>query len=214
MCDSSSSIKGYITSTDVRNAEKYARMKIMYEMSQLPEYQDKLEWVNLKNDGTSTYLCPPGLTCKEGYFRIKTKNECNRLSNFAQYMNSEEPEPGPDNGYYLEWRNDNDGVGQCYLGNPDFRKTCMTGNFDPASPNYGKGVILNNGLRYDENSGRCLITRKYCDSTAQYGYKEPDSRSPLYPDGGSCDLSAGQKWVDFFFGTTVSRGLYGAKCFK
>ena len=189
-------------------------MKIMYEMSQTPHYQNKLSWVNTKGDGTSTYICPPGLTCKEGYFRIKTKEECNRISNFYQYMNSDEPEPGPDVGYYLEWKKDKDAVGQCYFGNPDFRKTCVTGNFDPSDPNYRKNIIVNKGLTYDENTGRCLITKDYCDSTGQFGYKEPNSTNPLYPNGGECTLSSGQKWVDFFFGTTVSRGLYGQKCFK
>lgn len=212
MCESS--IKGYLTSNDVKNAEKYARMKIMYEMANSPHYQDKLAWIDTKRDGTSTYICPPDMECKDGYFRIKTQAECSRLSNFSQYMNSENPEPGPVNGFYLEWKKDKDGIGQCYLGNADFRKMCMTGNFDPSSENFGKNIVVNNGLRYDENTGRCLITQKYCDSTGQFGYNTPDPRNPLSPNGGECTLSTGQKWVDFFFGTTVSRGLYGGKCFK
>ncbi len=216
MCDSSASIKGYLTSKDVLNSQKYAQMKIMHEMANSPQYSDKLEWVDARSDGTSTYYCPPGLVCKDGYVRIKNKVECERISNFAQYKNEDDPSPSPDKGYYLEWKTDSSGNnGQCYLGNADFRRTCETGNFDRSDKDYRKYIIKNGNLRYDTNTGKCTITKQYCESTGQFGYLAPPATADN-PNGygGSCTLSTGQKWLDYFFGTTVSRGLYGEKCFK
>jgi hypothetical protein len=206
MCDSANSINGYLTAVDLDNARKYARMQILY--NQAKKYKDKIVWIDKNSDGSSTYYCPPGLDCKDGYVRIATSDECYNNSNFNKEL-------GPVNGYYLEWHSDK-GVpneGQCYLANPTFRKMCESGNFDKSD----KGV---DGLYYDLYSGRCFITDTYCHNTGQLSYVKPSPDA--IPDyiinrhnaGGSCDLTGGQKALDFIFGDTIAKGLLGGKCFK
>lgn len=217
MCDSVGSVKGPKTQKDLSNAFKYASMKILY--NKVKNYPN-LSWVPTNEDNSPTYYCPSGLTCLDGSVRINSKQECDKLSNFDQYK-GDNPDPSPDNGFYLEWRpdslNDINGSGNCYLGSPYFRKECEEGKFDP-NDKISEG---NPGsLRYDENTGRCFITQKYCQAVGKLGYNPPSSSDniPDYirsnNDGGSCDLSGGQKALDFIFGSTVAQGLIGGKCFK
>jgi hypothetical protein len=221
MCDSVGSVKGPKTQIDVNNAFRYASMKILYD--RVKNYQN-LSWVPTNQDNSATYYCPSGLKnpCLDGSVRINSKKECDRLSNFDQYRgDNANPDPSPNNGFYLEWRPDSldkiDGEGNCYLGSPYFRKQCEEGKFDP-NDKTSKGNP--NTLRYDENTGRCFITQKYCNSVGKLGY-DPSSSNAYIPayirkdnDGGSCDLTGGQKALDFIFGSTISQGIIGGKCFK
>jgi hypothetical protein len=211
MCEQGS-ISGYITSKDIQNAMKYAKMKIMYEQTQT--YQDQLSWIWTNEDRTPNYNCPSELNCPDGYVKIKNKRECNRLSNSNENTQNEI------NGFYLEWRptdpNKDNGLdsedGQCYLGNYQYRKYCELGDF-ANDPNHKV-----KGLYYDESSGKCFITPSYCSNTGQLKYNPPANNIPKYIRdkgfGGSCDLNKDQKALDFFFGSTVARGLVGGKCFK
>lgn len=211
MCEEGS-ISGYITSKDIQNAMKYAKMKIMYD--QVQKYQDQLSWIWTNEDKTPNYNCPQELNCPDGYVKIKKRKECERLSN-ANDKNQDVI-----NGFYLEWRptdpNNDAGPesenGQCYLGNLKYRQSCQTGNFMNDNDHNVKG------LYYDELSGRCFITPEYCKNTGQLAYNPPANNIPEYIRkqnfGGSCNLSNNQKALDFFFGSTVARGLLGGKCFK
>ncbi len=224
MCESIGAIAGYLTSKDVQNAITYAKMRVLYDQVK-NVYSDKLIWVPANPDGTTDYRCPPGLeqNCKDGGVRIKDKTVCDNLSISDRYLqNSNINLFDPDIGFYLEWRSpDNSPTnGKCYLGNPVFLKMCKTGTF--------KEDDKVNGLYYDENSGRCFITQEYCKNTGQLAYNEATKNVPSYLSnakdangniikpmpGGSCELTGGQKALDFFFGETVARGLDGGKCFK
>jgi len=206
MCDTAGAINGYYTPTDMKNATTYARMKILYE--RVLKYPNKIIWVDNNADGSSSYICPPNLTCKDGYVRIANETECSSLSNKST------EEENADNGYYLEWRSKNpsSGEGQCYRGNSKFRKSCELGNFanDETYPV--------KGLYYDTYSGRCFITPEYCSNIGEKGYIEPTDNIPDYIRqknyGGSCELSGSQKFLDFIFGDTFAKGIIGGKCFK
>lgn len=218
MCEQGS-ISGYITSKDIKNAMKYAKMKIMYD--QVQKYQDKLSWVWTNEDHTPNYNCPDGLNCPDGYLKIKNKKECQLVGN-----NRDENTQDIIHGHYLEWRpndpNKDNSLesedGQCYFGNYRYRKSCESGKFNNSEET--KNDTKNNvkGLYYDESSGRCFITNSYCENTGQLAYNPPANDIPEYIRkqnmGGSCNLSTGQKALDFFFGQTVARGLMGGKCFK
>ena len=233
MCDAPGALTGYFTSVDMQNAQKYARMKILYEQSQ--QYKDKLKWVDSNSDGSPNYYCPPGLTdCKDGYIVFANKTECQSISNLQQFRDDSNPEENADNGYYLEWRtNDNkidpnskkaETTGQCYRASGKFRLQCEQGNFadDKKYPV--------EGLYYDNNTGRCFITQKYCKHTGDLKYNPPANNIPSYISsmkycdnqgncddygyGGSCDMNGGQKFADFLFGETVAKGVFGGKCFK
>lgn len=226
MCDSIGAITGYLTYKDVQNAITYAKMRIMYDQIK-NVYSDKLKWVPANPDGSTDYRCPPGLeqNCKDGRARIKDKTVCDGLSVIDRFLQNPDTDIfDPDIGFYLEWRSpDNSPTnGQCYLGNPFFFKMCKTGNFS----NDDEHRV--DGLYYDENSGRCFITQDYCKNTGQLAYNDATKDVPSYLStakdangnliapmpGGSCELTGGQKALDFFFGETVARGLAGGKCFK
>ena len=232
MCDAPGALTGYFTSVDMQNAQKYARMKILYEETQ--KYKDRLKWVDSNSDGSPNYYCPPGLTdCKDGYVRIANKTEC---QNISVSDNQDIDDENADNGYYLEWRtgNDNNGNkidpkssqaetnGQCYRANARFRKQCKSGNFSEDG-----SVSPVPGLYYDDNTGRCFITQKYCKHIGDLSYGPPSDKIPeyirkmRYSDdddgagfGGYCNMNGGQKFADFIFGETVARGVFGGKCFK
>lgn len=223
MCDAPGALTGYLTSVDMQNAQKYAKMKILYEESQ--KYPG-LKWVNSNTDGSPNYYCPPGLTdCKDGYVLFANRTECETLSNLNQFRDNSDPEENADNGYYLEWRaSDGDSpidpkspeaetTGQCYRASGKFRLQCEKGNFanDDEIPPV-------NGLYYDNNTGRCFITQKYCGNIGDLKYNAPADNIPPYISamnyGGSCDMTGGQKFADFIFGETVARGIFGGggKC--
>jgi hypothetical protein len=236
MCDAVDAVTGYLTSIDMQNAQKYARMKILYEQTQ--KYKGKLAWIDTNGDGSPTYYCPPGLTdCKDGYARIAYKTECENISvSDIQDIENE----NANNGYYLEWRtgNDNQGNkidptspeaetnGQCYRASAKFRSQCNSGNFSGDDKNHAPPVP---GLYYDNNTGRCFITQQYCQNIGDLTYNPPSNNIPEYirkmsrPGddgidgigfGGSCDMNGGQKFADYIFGDTVARGVFGGKCFK
>jgi hypothetical protein len=208
MCDTAGAINGYYTPTDMANAQTYARMRIMYESAL--NYPTKLLWVDTNPDGSSNYNCPDPekLKCKDGKVLIATEKECSSISNPSTDTSKE----GADKGYYLEWRSTDptSGNGQCYRGNAKFRNECKSGNFFDGAPVQG--------LEYDTYSGRCFITPDYCKNIGDLGYIPPGDNIPDYIRsknyGGACDLSGGQKFADFIFGETVSRGIFGGKCFK
>lgn len=235
MCDAPGALTGYFTSVDMQNAQKYARMKILYEETQ--KYKDRLKWVDSNSDGSPNYYCPPGLTdCKDGYVLFSNRKECQSVSNLNQFRDNSNLEENANNGYYLEWRaRDDNGLpidpnspgaetnGQCYRASGKFRVECEEGNFGD-----DKKYSVD-GLYYDNNTGRCFITQKYCGNIGDLKYNPPSDNIPPYIRamkncnngkcddygyGGSCDMNSGQKFADFLFGDTVAKGLFGGKCFK
>ncbi len=210
MCESINPYVGHLTYRDVQAAQKYAIMKIMYEQAQ--KYKN-LQWVNSNEDGSPNYYCPiksdgTKLDCKDGYVRIANKQECQAMSNFDQYMEEDDLlkiKPGANSKYYLEWREPEN---QCYMGNPFYRKKCITGNFDPTI----KGnEILNSTLNYDESKATCYITKDYCDRIGKSNYIPGPGPNG---DGGTCELTGGQKALDFVLGSTFAQGILGGACFK
>lgn len=226
MCDAPGALIGYLTSIDMQNAHNYARMKILYNQSQ--NYKDKFVWVNTNSDGSSNYYCPKELDCKDGYVRIANKKTCQELSTFDKLFDSTSnyPDENANNGYYLEWRSPSnidpsskeaDTIGQCYRASGDFRLKCVNGDFSGGSANPVPG------LYYDNNSGRCFVTRNYCRNVGDLSYNPPNDSVPFYIKskkdsdddpgyGGSCELNTGQKISDFIFGDTITRGVFAGKC--
>jgi hypothetical protein len=204
-----------ITTQDYNNSLIYAQMRLLKEKTDAyNKTNPNVVWQDAFSDGRVTYGCPVGLTggCVQGYTKITNMGECISAGPYTP----NDPNKGlgisvDGNGnitgsitpYYLEWRNDIQGNGNCYLGNWAFRDKCVNG-----IPQGGKTGLLN----WDPNSNSCVMTKRFCDEYGFLNY-EPGSANPPSGDGGSCELNAGQ-YVASLFGTTFSRGLIGKGCFK
>ena len=197
---------GQLTGKDLANARKYAMMKAMYNNSK--KYPEKLEWVNTNQDGSPNYRCLDGLTCYDGYVRIANKKECmaQRQDFVNKYMKDDSYQQSAVNGWYLEWRTDQNPKGECYLGNSSYRKNCETGVFNPDDKDKAKGKGT---LFYNEDQGRCMISSAYCSAIGKNTYIPGP-----YPNGygGSCELDKNQKALDFFLGATATQLISGSSC--
>lgn len=211
MCDQSTA-KGIVTYKDIQNSLYYARMKIIYEQLNDPKKNKDLSWVWTNSDKSPSYSCPSGLTCYDGYVRINNKEKCSELGakGFNQYSLAENPYeviPNAKNGFFLEWKGD-EKTGECYMGNPYFKKQCLTNNFDNHPPDDKR---RGKGLYWDDNQGRCLITKDYCDSI---GYNK-DAYKPgpeANGNGGTCELTGWGDVGQFIFGQTITRGVFNSGC--
>lgn len=199
---------GQITGKDLANAKRYAIMKAMY--NNVKKYPGKLEWVDTNQDKSPNYRCPNGLTCYDGHVRIASKEECLSLRKdfLKNYMQNDDYQPSAVNGWYLEWRTDQNDPnrGNCYLGNSNYRKNCETGIFDQSDKSKARGAGT---LFYDDTQGRCFLTPDYCSAIGKNTYI-PGSGPNGY--GGTCELDKNQKALDFFFGSTATQIFDGGAC--
>lgn len=205
MCDANS-VTSHITSEDIKAAQLYARMKLLREKTlALSQNVKDVQWVDRFADKSTSYRCPNGLTCYEGGPRIMTLNECKRMNKY----DISKP-PGPQNGWYLEWRDNN-----CYLGNFWYRQKCDCNFGDYNNDTKQCEGSAKGKLRWyddDATGGKCLITQDYCSN---YGYNNYEPGPYTNGDGGNCAMTTGENVVDFIFGDTITRGLfYGNACTK
>ncbi len=185
--------------------------------------------------------------CWDGSVRIGTRAECLARNTFdlEKFKKDNTYSPGIKNGFPLQWLPPSSTVfedgktfkkfdtnrmneGDCYFQNFLFKSQCQNSFYDPKEQSWAsKGVCTTCGsqligtLKYDDDTGRCLITQKYCHAAGFNKYTAEDGRSetreifrdnlPL-PDGGKCELGTGQKFADFFIGSTFARGVVGGAC--
>ena len=164
----------------------------------------------------------PNLKCYEGTIRIANKQECLSKSKYIsdastvkQYLNFLKWLPPLNNindPYKYSFDTSKSDKGDCYYGNWWFKDRCLNSFTDDGDPAYGQ---IKGKLKYDEDVGRCLITREYCQATGQAAYEPPPGGDESTP-GGTCELNGGQKALDFFLGQTAARGsalsYYGYSC--
>lgn len=215
MCDPNTAT-GHVTFKDIQNSFYYARMKLTYEQFNKDENAKKnLDWVSTNSDHSSSYTCPPNLTCYDGSLRINNKSKCNELGarGLSPYLkvyddskdgikNIYNVKPDAKNGYFLEWRGSDETTGECYMANPYFYVQCKENNFDNHEKSSKKDV---GGLKWDQ--GRCLITKEYCNNA---GFNDIAYEPGNLPngDGGTCNLSGWGSVSDYIFGETITRGLF------
>jgi hypothetical protein len=186
--------------------------------------------------------------CVEGIVRIATKAECKAKSTFDynKFKSNEKHLPGIENGYPLIWLPpakvesspdgrsskvfdfSNSDNGDCYMENFIYKKACEDGFYRPDEKSVGSkncetcGSQVKNTLKYEPDTGRCLITQDYCHAAGFTKYTAPNgvdfstaelfrSKPPL-PPGGKCELGAGQRVADLFIGSTFARGIVGGAC--
>lgn len=163
------------------------------------------------------YTCPPELeNCLHGHCTITSKEECEKLSqlpfdpftgnelelkkcitnkdcdkNFVCSISNKCIPERP----YLEFRD-----GKCVYGNFVLNRWC---NF-PAQRRTESipGVTDVPPFQYDKQTGRCDITKDYCD-WMRVSYEVDQQGRP------NCYRTPGQKIGEFFLGKTIFRGLEG-----
>ena len=168
------------------------------------------------NDQHRIYPCHSGLKdCKHGNCRINTKDKCDSISQLPFDDVSGKPIKSvscntdsdcvnnftcdhksktciPKNPY-LEFRN-----GKCVYGNFALLKWCRF----PTSRRAKKetGVTDVPPFNYNITTGKCEITKEYCDRMG-VSYKLDSQRRP------TCYTTTGQTVGEFFVGKTIFRGL-------
>lgn len=137
------------------------------------------------SDDRRMYPCPLGVPdCRHGRCVVGTEELCKSKSSY----------PPADGKPYLEWRD-----GKCVYGNFVLRKWCTSPSErrDEVVP----GVTDVHPFAYDEHTGKCGLTREYCERDMQESY-EVDSKGR-----GNCYSTTGQSVGEFFLGKTVFRGI-------
>lgn len=238
MCDTtfSSKFPATYTGEDYANANTYATMRLLYEKmdnfnrtyKRNPANINKpepLQWVHRYLNGQQTsYPCDmknPNLKCYEGVIRIANKEECKRVGKYVSYKDIDPVNAYKDYMKFTQWlppsRNTNNYYdydfdtskidrGDCYYGNWQYKDACDN-FFIPQPDREEKKWAFDRfqPLRFDEDTGRCMLTREYCVSTGQNAYTPGTGRNG---EGGECELTGGQKAMDYLGGTTFARAGY------
>lgn len=100
---------------------------------------------------------------------------------------------------YLEFHN-----GKCVYGNFALRRWCQ---FPTSRGDSGKHPDTGNPynpFQYDEKTGKCYITKEYCEKDMQTSFKIDDKGRP------TCYTTTGDEIGQFFLGKTIFRGIKGA----
>lgn len=178
------------TSLDNINAMMYAMDRLKRErcadMSGL-EYRPA--------DERRMYPCPKGVKdCLHGRCAIATEKACKQRSGpFLRPKKSEDDEY-VDRRPYLEWHD-----GKCVYGNFALRKWCELP--DMRRFEVVPGVTDVHPFAYDEHTGKCSLTREYCEKDMQTSFRIDEKGRP------TCYASTGEIIGEFFVGKTVFRGI-------
>lgn len=194
------SLDNYYTSTDFFNSLVYANRRIKMNLCKNSDIQKEIPGVGWVPDKRLQDIpCPPGLEdCNEisGHCKFLTKDSC--LAQSGDYKDM-----GQGTKPYLEWND-----GKCIVGNFALRNWCE----NPQSRRGGDtvpGVTNTPPFKYDESTGRCLMTKPYCkymglDFTKVNDdfYKETDISIP------DCHQTNLQEIVEkYITGKTLFRGF-------
>lgn len=133
------------------------------------------------SDDKRMYPCPRGIKdCSHGRCTIATEELCKSKSKSS--------------GLYLEFRDN-----KCVFGNPFLRKWCTSPK--DRRPEVVPGVTDVHPFDYDEHTGKCSISRPYCEKDMQASFKIDEKGRP------TCYSTTGQLVGEFFLGKTVFRGI-------
>lgn len=208
------------TTLDNLNATMYALDRIKKErcISKVPstpglEYQAE--------DNKRMYPCPKGLKgCEHGRCVITTEELCKSKSmtpfdskgNELIGVPCSEKDPKCPSGQvcgknkkcydkkpYLEFHD-----GKCVYGNFALRRWCQFPSARGESGRHPDTGVPYNPFDYDERTGKCSITREYCEQDMKTSYKVDEQGRP------TCYSRTGEKVGTFFLGRTVFRGIKGA----
>lgn len=140
------------------------------------------------DDDKRTYPCPRGMEdCFHGRCSITSESACmSRSSGFPPDVDGKRP--------YLEFRD-----GKCVYGNVILRKWCEL----PTERRLESvaGVTDVHPFDYDASSGKCKISREYCERDMQASFMMDENGRP------TCYSSTGQLIGEFFVGKTIFRGI-------
>lgn len=207
------------TTLDNLNATMYALDRIRKErclekVKTTPGLEYKPE------DNKRMYPCPRGVgACEHGRCVITTKSLCksksmtpfdsegNELTGLPCAKESKCPEGQVcgknkkcyDRKPYLEFRD-----GKCVYGNFALRRWCQFPASRGESGKHPNSGALFNPFNYDENTGKCSITKEYCEQDMETSFKIDDQGRP------TCYETTGEKVGTFFLGRTIFRGIKGA----
>lgn len=176
------------TALDNINATMYALDRLRREKCKgVPGLEYRMD------DDKRMYPCPKGVPeCRHGRCVIATEELCKSKSSPFPPV----PPASADEKYrpYLEFRD-----GKCVYGNFVLRKWCEspTERRNEVVP----GVTDVHPFLYDEHTGKCSISREYCERDMQASFKIDDKGRP------TCYSTTGQAIGEFFLGKTVLRGI-------
>lgn len=203
------------TTIDNINATMYALDRVMRErckqkITTTPGLEYRVE------DDKRMYPCPSGIKdCEHGRCVISSKELCMKKSQlpYDSLGNERDGEPcidgkclnnkvcGKNNKCYsrkpyLEFHD-----GKCVYGNFVLRKWCEI----PSSrrPEPEPGVTDVTPFVYDVTTGKCSISKPYCEKDMKVSYKVDEDGRP------TCYSSTGQLAGEFFLGKTIFRGISG-----
>lgn len=204
------------TAEDNLNAMMYALDRLKRERCLEMSNQPNSGIAYIPNDDHRLYPCHTGLTnCEHGNCRVVTKTKCDSISqlpfdpitgetiertkcetnqdclqNFI--CDSKTKKCTPKNPY-LEFRD-----GKCVYGNFALIKWCEFPSQRRLEPE--AGVTNVPPFQYDRTTGKCNITKEYCD-WMRTSYRLNEDGNP------TCYSTTGQKIGEFFLGKTIFRGL-------
>ena len=213
------------TSLDAIYAYMYARDRLVKETCNAPETKKKYPGTLWTSKNPAPYPCPPGLDCDHGNCAIVTEDECKNQSQVPWGPGGEElatveckkDEDCKNSAFeavcskahgkcvpkkaYLEWHPNSSGTGpggMCQYGNFALRKWCEY----PAtrSTSSVNGMTNVPPFDYKPETGKCEITKDYCD-WMEVSFKHDSQNRP------TCYLKTGQKIGEFIMGKTIFRAF-------
>lgn len=207
------------TTLDNLNAIMYALDRIKKERC-LDEVKNTPGLEYRAENRKRMYPCPKGLVgCEHGRCVIATEKLCknksvtpfdsrgNELNGFPCAKKDPKCPKGQlcgkndkcyDKKPYLEFRD-----GKCVYGNFALRRWCQFPDSRGESGRHPDTGTPYNPFDYNERSGKCSITREYCERDMQTSFKVDDRGRP------TCYAKTGEKVGTFFLGKTIFRGIKG-----
>lgn len=208
------------TTLDNLNAVMYALDRIKKERCLVKvrntpglEYQTK--------DNKRMYPCPKNLEgCEHGKCVITTEKLCKHKSMTPFDSQGNELNGAPcaitdpkclndqvcgknnkcyDKKPYLEFHD-----GKCVYGNFALRRWCQFPWSRGESGRHPNTGVPYNPFNYNEHTGKCSISRDYCEQDMQTSFKVDEKGRP------TCYAKTGEKVGTFFLGKSIFRGIKGA----